>query len=103
MTITFSDIQAADAAVTGAKDAYLRRWGWDCTCSTPGALWMWTRDFSDVDAKRKAWDEKHGAGKPGSPSISRPYGLVMGSREQAIHMTLACLDEQPEMDDEEAA
>lgn len=100
MPTTHTDILIAGSKVEEVKSAYLRRWGWNYTCNTPGALWMWTRDFSDIDAKRKAWDAAHGAGNPGGPSVSRPYGLVMGSLDQAVRMTVGTLDEQPELDDD---
>jgi hypothetical protein len=32
--------------LTAVKSAYLRAYGWEETCATPGSLWLWRRDFS---------------------------------------------------------
>ena len=84
-------IQDAENSLTRLKRNYLRRFGWESTCNTPGAYWMWTRDFADVDASRMKWNEDHpNAGK------NRPYGRVMATEDLAVAMTKAVLDEQLE-------
>lgn len=98
MTVYFYQIEEAERAVEETKSAYLQRWGWTLDCNSPGAFWLWKRDFADEDAKRKAWDDKHGAGKPGGPSASRPYGIIMGPTDLAVSMTARVLDGQPEID-----
>lgn len=99
---TYSQIEAAQQEVSDLQHAYLQRWGWEMTCNTPGSYWVWRRDFADIDAGRKAWDDEHDAGKPGKPSASRPYGIVTAPTELAISMTVRCLDEQPELEIEAA-
>ena len=92
------EIQDAESNVEQLKRAYLKRFGWSETCSTPGSYWLWRRDFANIDAKRKMWDDEHEAGQPGKPSRSQPYGVVTASLDLAIAMTLRCLDEQSEID-----
>lgn len=98
-------ISAAQSEVEDRQRTYLIRWGWTMTSNTPGAFWLWRRDFADVDAKRKAWDDEHDAGQPGKPSKSQPYGVITAPTDIAIAMTARCLDDQPELGeaDDEAA
>ena len=103
MPIYHHQIESAEAELDQLKYRYLERWGWKYTCNTPGSYWMWRRDFAESDAKRKAWDEEHGAGKPGGPSISHPYGVITASTDLAISITEKYLDEQPELASEDAA
>jgi hypothetical protein len=98
----YHEIETEQQMVEDLQKSYLRRWGWVETCSTPGSYWLWRRDFADVDAQRKAWDDEHEAGKPGKPSPSVPYGVVTAPLDLAISMTVRCLDEQPELADEAA-
>jgi hypothetical protein len=92
---TYIQIREAEQNLEALKRAYLRRWGWEETSNMPGGLWMWRRDFSDVDAARSAWDKEH---RSASPSVS--YGVITASTEAAIAMTTSCLDEQHELDDD---
>lgn len=94
---TFDDIDIAERELNSVKEAYLRRFGWDLTCSTPGSFWLWKRDFKDVDArhmealnKRHAEAIRHGV----KTSASQPvlYGLVTAPTDLAVKMTAACLD-----------
>ena len=78
------DIEAAQDALEEAKDAYLRRWGWKKTCSTPGAYWLWQRDFSAEDE---------------ACHRLRPYGLITAPRALAVEMTRRWLDDRPEDED----
>lgn len=88
------EIQDAENNLGDLKRAYLRRWGWEETCNTPGSLWLWRRDFADEDARRKAWDDEHPKATP-----SRPYGVITATTDVAISMTSSCLDDQPELAD----
>ena len=103
MPVTYSQIQAAESEVEQLQRLYLQRWGWQNTCATPGSYWLWRRDFADIDAERKAWDADHNVGKPGGPSPSTPYGIVTAPTDLAISMTVRCLDDQSELEADEAA
>lgn len=91
MTFAYQ-IAEAEAAVEQAKSSYLTRWGWKLTCSTPGAYWMWRRDFADYDAKFDAWYAAH-------PDKTRPAptGVLTLPMDLAVSMTISALDEQPEL------
>jgi hypothetical protein len=93
------EIEAKSQELEELKKFYLRRWGWTETSSTPGAYWLWKRDFSDLDAKRLSWDKEHNAGKPGRPSPSAPYGIITAPLDLAVAITVRSLDEQPELED----
>lgn len=86
--MTADEIITLENKLTAAKDSYLRRYGWERTCNTPGSFWMWVRDFADVDAQR----EKHYR-PPGSPFMS--FGRIMADRDTAVMMTQRVLDHEP--------
>lgn len=44
-----ADFNDAEEALRLAKEAYLRRSGWQHTSSTPGSYWMWRRKIGEVD------------------------------------------------------
>lgn len=88
------EIDEADAAARDVRERYLQRWGWKVTSSTPGCYWLWRRDFADHDAKMEAIHREREL-----PSPWTPYGVVTATLEMAVKMTLACLDEQPELGD----
>ena len=95
--ITYSQIEEASQHVKDLKDDYLRRWGWTQTSHTPGSLWVWKRDFADLDEKSKKWHDEHPAA---SPHV--PYGLITThNTDTAVSITVSVLDEQPELDKEE--
>lgn len=81
----FRDVEAAASAHQQAQESYLQRWGWSRTCNTPGAFWMWRRDFADVDAERAK-----------NRPEATPYGIMTVSRDTAVAMTIKCLDERDE-------
>lgn len=89
MTIQIEDIREAEARLDELKSAYLKRWGWKETCNTPGAFWMWQRDFAAEDAERREWWLNACASNPpyGDPSEPRPYGVITASTDTAIAMT----------------
>lgn len=68
-----------------SRTQYLRMHGWERTCNTPGSFWMWKRDFSDIDEKRRA-------SHPATASPFQPYGLIMAETETAVMMTIRVLD-----------
>lgn len=90
------EIGAAEGEVEGLKNAYLRRWGWESTCNTPGSYWLWRRDFANEDAKRKAWHDEHPQASP-----YQPYGVITAPTDLAVSMTVRCLDERPELSGED--
>lgn len=96
------DIEAAEQEVEQTKERYLRRFGWEHTSSTPGSFWLWRRDFADVDAKRMEFD-KLPPGPLGKPSPTVPYGVITASTDIAVAMTVRCLDDQNELNEEESA
>jgi len=72
------------------KRSYLRDRGWECTSQTPGCLWLWRRDFADVDARRAA---RH----PSTASPFVPYGVIAGATtDVALHMTRSELERRKE-------
>ena len=90
--MTFAhEIDAAAAALEATQHAYLRRWGWVRTCATPGAYWLWKRDFADYDKRFEAWHTAH-PDRPGKPS-----GVMTLPTDLAVSMTRRALDEQPEL------
>lgn len=103
--ITYAAIEDAADALEGLKRQYLRRFGWTETCNTPGAFWLWRRDFSDVDARALAWWEEASAlvqaeGRA-PPSKPQPKGIITADTELAVSMTARTLDEQPEAQEED--
>ncbi len=98
MPTMYREIEAAEQEVEYLKRFYLRRWGWVETSETPGSYSLWWRDFTDLDAKRKAFHDAH-------PTTSKPraYGIVWAATDLAISITVRCLDEQPECETNEAA
>lgn len=101
--VTYSDIEDAEAHLTSTKESYLRRWGWTLTCGTPGAYWLWKRDFAAEDRRRlRRWrDRKRRAEAKGeryTPSRPHPYGAITADRDLAVSMTVRALDSQPELE-----
>lgn len=95
----YRDIEAAEDLLRDRREAYLRRWGWRQTSNTPGAFWMWQRDFAPEDANRLKWWEEACARNPplGNPSKPHPMGVITASLEIAVSMTVRSLDTQPEL------
>lgn len=89
-------IEDAEIALKDAKEAYLRRFGWQITCNLPGAYWMWWRDFAVEDAARHDRWQKSGPGPMGWPGKPKPYGLVTATLDMAVRMTYSALDEDEE-------
>jgi hypothetical protein len=90
-------IDEAEQEVEQMKQAYLRRFGWDLTCNTPGSYWLWRRDFATEDAaSHRRWEER-GPGPLGWPSQPRPYGVITASLDLAVSMTERFLDEHPDV------
>lgn len=90
--INTDTIETLEAKLRETKNAYLRLHGWTRTCNTPGSFWVWTRDFADIDEKRKAYH-------PPKASPFVPYGFVMAETDLAVMMTQRCL-EPPPIDEE---
>ncbi|MBN2591614.1 MAG: hypothetical protein JXA96_17240 [Sedimentisphaerales bacterium] len=44
----FSDIQKTKENVNYKEEAFLRKFGWDCSCSFPGALWLWVKTIRGI-------------------------------------------------------
>ena len=93
-------IREAEEALEEAKENYLRKFGWATSSSNPGALWLWQRDFSDIDAERLEWWQVRCAEKAlfGQPSKPVPYGLVKVPLAVAVHMTMSELDNEIDQD-----
>ncbi len=93
--ISANAIDDAERALEEAQNNYLRRFGWTETSNTPGAYWLWRRDFADVDAGRIKWWETTVARKPplGAPSKPEPYGVITAPRDLAVSMTRRALDD----------
>lgn len=89
------EIEEARHAMEAAQRAYLKRFGWENTSCTPGAYWMWRRDFADLDAKSAEW---HVAHPTASPHV--PYGIITAPQDMAIRMTASCLDQQEELNED---
>lgn len=95
------EIDDAEEALKAIKQQYLQRFGWEVTCNTPGAFWLWRRDFAKEDAARHARWKDGGPGPMGWPSKPRPYGVITADLDMAVRMTVRCLDEQKEISSEE--
>ena len=67
---THGAITEAESLVRLTEREYLKRFGWEYTCATPGSLWLWRRNFAD----------KH-------------YGGMCVPQSIAVEMTRAVLDE----------
>ena len=91
----YAEIEDAHDRVSTTETSYLRRWGWTETCDFPGSYWMWSRDFSDVDAQRNKWADDHNRPRP------RQYGVIYVPKSMAIAITVSVLDERPELSDED--
>lgn len=109
MTTYYHQVEDAVSALRAIKEDYLRRFGWVSTCNTPGAYWLWRRDFADEDARQLEWWVQHTTPEqrkkdfgPGMPSKPTPYGIVTADLDLAVSMTVKCLDEQPELGDDDA-
>lgn len=101
MPVFHWQIERAEDEVKATQRAYLQRFGWEETCNTPGAYWLWRRDFTDVDTERLKFDARP-PGPLGRPSPTIPYGIVTASTDLAISMTVRCLDDQAELTEEDA-
>ena len=91
--IYLDDLIDAREAVEQKESAYLRQYGWKQTCNTPGAYWVWIRDFAAEDAARHARWKEGGPGPMGWSSEPKPWGVMTVSRDLAVGMTRAALEE----------
>jgi hypothetical protein len=91
-------ITNAESELEDAKRAYLRKFGWNLTCSTPGSYWVWRRDFAQEDAAAHARWKERGPGPLGWPSEPQPYGVITAPTDLAVSMTERALDEEIEQD-----
>ena len=41
------EIQKAEDKLTSAKKKLLKETGWEYTCATPGAIWVWQKKSAD--------------------------------------------------------
>ena len=75
-----------------AKSEVLKEYGWEHTCSTPGSIWLWRRDFIREDdrlikahnilvAKVKEDGREYRGSRP------QTHGIVLCDRETAIMIT----------------
>lgn len=97
MTFAWQIDEAANR-VNSVTEDYLRRWGWSMTCNTPGAYWLWVRDFRAEDRKRIARWRRRKPGPTGKPPRPVGYGRVMATTEIAVRMTISDLDPQKELE-----
>ena len=93
----FYEIEQRKEAVIAAKKAYLRRFGWTETCSTPGAFWLWKRDFKNEDVKRLKnfhinFPDYDSTKRPNPPHI---FGQIMVGLSMAVSITSRELDQDP--------
>lgn len=93
-------IAEAEDALEEAKESYVRRFGWTNSSNNPGSLWLWHRDFSDIDAARMEWWRSACASNPplGNPSRPIPYGKMTVPLDIAVHITIAELDQELDQD-----
>ncbi|HEX3066582.1 MAG TPA: hypothetical protein VHQ39_13925 [Dongiaceae bacterium] len=94
ITVTAAQIDEVDRHLTEVKRSYLQRFGWQETSSTPGAYWLWRRDFADLDVESLKWWENACASKPplGNPSRPVPYGVITAPTDLAVSITRRSLD-----------
>lgn len=97
MTTYFHEIGAAEDDVQELKKAYLRRFGWQYTSSTPGCYWLWRRDFKKEDARALRRWKNSKPGPYGKSSKPAPYGVITADTDLATLMTAHCLDMQREI------
>jgi hypothetical protein len=45
--ICYFDITKAQDDLAEIEAAYLKRYGWEYTCATPGSRWLWQRTMDD--------------------------------------------------------
>lgn len=95
MIASQSAIEDAEQALLYVQQAYVRRFGWKITCNTPGAYWLWQRDFKDEDAKALKWWTDTCERKPplGNPSMPTPIGVMTVPLDYAVSMTRKVLDD----------
>lgn len=98
---TRDQISEAEQEIESLKRDYLKRYGWEMTCNTPGSYWLWRRDFSKEDAQRHAMWKQRGPGPLGWPSEPQPYGVITADTNLAVSMTERCLDNTPVEEDED--
>ena len=94
------EIQGLEGHLDNVRNDYLRRWGWTLTCNTPGAFWLWRRDFDDDDAARHDRWLQRGPGPRGWPSEPKPYGIITAPTDLALSITRKHLDQQIELCEE---
>ena len=111
--MTRDTIVKLENSLEAAKWDYLKRFGWAQTCHSPGAYWVWVRDWKAEDeaalenwhhrnAIRLAEIEEHGrAHTPNSPRKPEPYGRVMAGLDMAVSMTRNVLDRDNDDDEED--
>jgi hypothetical protein len=92
---TANDISRLERELQSAQSTYLRRYGWETTCNTPGSFWMWSRDFAKEDEVALA---RH----PKTASPFHPMGRIMADTDTAVQMTMRSLDRTADEDDEAA-
>lgn len=91
-------LEEAEREVEDHKRGYLRRFGWDHTCNTPGSYWLYRRDFAAEDAARHAQWKERGAGPLGMPSEPQPYGVITAGVDLAVSITKSALDYEIDQD-----
>ena len=102
--MTFAhEIENQAAILQGLRENYLKRWGWQITCNTPGSYWLWWRDWKVEDEERtKGWERRQKQKKtPNGTRPPKPYGIVCVGMDLAVSMTISVLDEQLELGEED--
>lgn len=97
MPVFHNQIEEAEQRVQDLQTHYLRRFGWEHTCNTPGSFWLWRRDFAVEDAATHARWKERGPGPMGWPSEPHPYGVITAPTDLAVSITVRSLDEQLEL------
>ena len=74
------------------RDNYLKSYGWDWTCATPGSLWLWRRDFITEDHEiirrhNKLVAEVRLAGREYKGSRPLTHGIVLCDTDTAMTIT----------------
>lgn len=91
-------LEEAKREVEECERAYLKRFGWEITCNTPGSYWLWRRDFAAEDVATHARWKAQGPGPLGWPSEPQPYGVITAPTDLAISITERALDEEIDQD-----
>lgn len=45
--MTYADVESAEKELDAVRNSYLRGAGWEQTCMTPGAHWLWHKVWRD--------------------------------------------------------